>query len=162
MRYPVWFAVAEDAAEVALLLHEFNTEFTTPSPGVDFLTGRLDVLLRSLGTVAIMAGRPAIAVALITLRTNVWFDGPVALLDELYVAPTLRGQGIGSAIMDELDRFARANGVELIEINVDEGDVDARRFYDRHGFTSTEPTTNQHALYYFRELPADREGAAGA
>ena len=103
-----------------------------------------------------LVGRPAIAVALVTLRTNVWYSGPVALLDELYVAPELRNRGIGTAIMKTLHCFAHQNSVELIEINVDEGDTDAQRFYERQGYTSVEPTTNEHAFYYFRELGNER------
>ena len=48
-----------------------------------------------------------------------------------------------------------ARGVELIEINVDEGDVDAQRFYQRHGFSATEPATGERAFYYARELTTD-------
>ena len=50
---------------------------------------------------------------------------------------------------------AVARGVELIEINVDEGDVDAQRFYERHGFSATEPATGERAFYYARELTTD-------
>ena len=45
------------------------------------------MLLATDETVAILAGTPAVAVALVTLRPNVWYAGRVALLDELYVAP---------------------------------------------------------------------------
>ena len=96
------------------------------------------------------------AVALVTLRPNVWYAGRVALLDELYVVPHLRGRGIGSSIIEMLLTEAVARGVELIEINVDEGDVDAQRFYDRHDFSATEPATGERAFYYARELTTDR------
>jgi SAM-dependent methyltransferase len=145
-------ATPDDAVEVARLLHDFNTEFATPSPGVDVLAARLRSLLAGDDTLAILAGAPAVAVALVTLRPNVWYAGPVALLDELYVEPVRRGDGIGSAIIDELLTIARSCGVDLIEINVDEGDVDARRFYERHGFAATEPGSTERALYYSREL----------
>ncbi len=128
-------ATVDDAEEVALLLHDFNSEFDTPSPGPAVLAARLRTLLAGDNTVAILAGTPAVAVALVTLRTNVWYSGQVALLDELYVEPSLRGQGIGSAIVDRLVSISQASGVDLIEINVDEDDVDARRFYERHGFS---------------------------
>ena len=144
-------ATPDDAGDVARLLHDFNTEFGTPSPGVGVLKGRLESLLGLDGTAAFLVGRPPVAVALVTLRTNVWFTGPVALLDELYVVPELRNRGIGSVMMGALDSFAEASSVDLIEINVDEGDTDTRRFYERHGYTSIEPTTGEHALYYFRE-----------
>jgi GNAT superfamily N-acetyltransferase len=145
-------ATADDASDVARLLHDFNTEFDTPTPGADVLAARLGVLLAGDDTIAILAGTPSVAVALITLRPNVWYDGPVALLDELYVEPDRRGHGIGSAIIDLLMSTARARGVELIEINVDEADVDAQRFYERHGFSSTDPDTGDRAFYYNREL----------
>jgi GNAT superfamily N-acetyltransferase len=148
----VRIAGVDDAGEVARLLHDFNVEFETPTPGVETLAARLRRLLGGSTTVAILAGEPAFGVALVTVRTNVWYDGHVALLDELYVAPGRRNQGTGTALIDELLSWAQTNSVDLIEINVDEGDVDAQRFYERHGFTSTEPTTNERAFYFFREL----------
>ena len=84
-----------DAETVARLLHDFNTEFDTPSPGIAALTVRLQSLLAGPSTIAYLAGEPAVGVAVITLRTNVWYDGPVALLDELYA--TRRSQGLGAA-----------------------------------------------------------------
>jgi GNAT superfamily N-acetyltransferase len=144
-------ATPADAPEVARLLHDFNVEFDTPSPGVEVLTPRLRTLLAGEQTFAILAGQPAVAVALVTLRPNVWFDGPVALLDELYVEPALRSGGIGTAIIDLLVATCRDRGVELVEVNVDEPDVDARRFYERHGFASGEDPSERQ-LYYSREL----------
>jgi GNAT superfamily N-acetyltransferase len=149
---PLRFATTRDATEVARLLHDFNTEFGTPSPGVEVLSDRLDRLLAGGSVLAILAGEPAVAVALVTVRPNVWFEGHVALLDELYVAPQLRSQGIGTAILDLLHNHARRNGIDAIEINVDEGDIDAQRFYERHGYSSREPETGERALYYFQEL----------
>ena len=91
-------------------------------------------------------------VGLVTFRPNVWYTGRVALLDELYVVPSRRSQGIGSAIIDHLLTLARDEGVDLVEINVDEGDIDAQRFYERHGFSATEPGSSERAFYYSQEL----------
>lgn len=150
---------SEDADEVARLLHNFNSEYGVPSPGVDVLAGRLRQLLAGDNTFAIVAGTPAVGVALVTTRTNVWYSGAVALLDELYVAPQLRGQGIGSAMMDLLVTTMLSNNVSLIEINVDEGDIDAQRFYERHGFSAMPSDGTERALYYSRELGSDTEEA---
>jgi GNAT superfamily N-acetyltransferase len=144
-------ATPDDAVEVARLLHDFNTEFDTPSPGVDALAERLAELLGGPSTVAILAGRPNLGVALVTLRPNVWYPGPVALLDELYVVPDHRGRGIGSEILSHLMTVAAERSVDLIEINVDEADVDAQRFYERHGFSGLEPDTGERAYYYSLE-----------
>ncbi len=90
--------------------------------------------------------------ALLTLRPNVWHDGPVTLLDELYVVPGLRSQGLGTALLRAAEETTRQRGGELLEINVDGDDVDARRFYERHGYRNSEPRSDEQLLYYFREL----------
>jgi GNAT superfamily N-acetyltransferase len=146
-------AAVADADEVARLLHDFNVEFDTPTPGPEVLAGRLRRLLADPEqTVALVAGEPAVAVALVTLRPNVWYEGHVALLDELYVVPERRGQGIGSAVIGLLLSLARERGVALVEINVDEDDVDAQRFYERHGFSATADGSDERAFYYEQEL----------
>lgn len=145
-------ATPEDAPEVARLLHDFNTEYDWPSPGVDVLTPRLSGLLCRGDTFAVLAGSPAVGVALVTLRPNVWYEGPVAVLDELYVEPAQRGRGIGAAVIEQFLDVARDRGVALIEINVDEPDVDAQRFYRRHGFSDTDGPDGDRAFYFYREL----------
>jgi GNAT superfamily N-acetyltransferase len=149
---PVRRATPADAGVVAPLLHAFNVEFDTPTPAVEVLAERLAWLLAGDDTVALLAPEPPAAVALVTFRPNVWFAGPVALLDELYVHPDLRGGGIGSALLEHVCALAHERGAELVEINVDEGDVDARRFYERHGFANVEPGREDRLLYYYREL----------
>jgi GNAT superfamily N-acetyltransferase len=144
-------AVAE-SRDVAELLDAFNQEYGTPTPGPTVLAARLERLLAEGNVVALLAGEPAIAVALMTMRPNVWYDGPVALLDELYVTPTRRGQGLGSALLRRAEIVARQRGAELLEVNVDGHDTDARRFYERHGYANSEPGEDQPLLYYFREL----------
>jgi GNAT superfamily N-acetyltransferase len=151
-RAPLRFAAVRDAAEVGQLLHDFNTEFGRPSPGATALGDRLSRLLAGGSVFAILAGQPAVAVALFTVRPNVWYEGCIALLDELYVVPEHRDQGIGGAILDVLHRYARQNRIEAIEINVDEADVDAQRFYERYGYSSLETNTNERAFYYFQEF----------
>jgi len=144
-------ATTAEAATVARLLDAFNREYDTATPGPVVLAKRLERLLAGEETIALLAGDPAVAVAVLTLRTNVWYEGPVALLDELYVAPELRGQGVGSALLVTAESVTRARGGELPEINVDGEDTDARRFYARHGYRNSEPGQDQPLLYY-REL----------
>ena len=141
-----------DAAVVARLLDEFNREFDTPTPGVDVLTGRLERLLPGGDTVALLAREPAVGLALLTFRPNVWYDGPVAILDELYVAPALRSRGLGSALLRTAEQEVLRRDGELLEINVDAYDTDARRFYERHGYRNAEVGSDEPLLYYFREL----------
>ena len=145
-------ATVADATTVAGLLHDFNVEFGDPSPGPEVLARRLGRLLSTDGTLALLAGEPPVGFALLTLRSNVWYDTPVALLDELYVVPSMRGRGIGSALLESGCALVRGRGVELVEINVDGEDRDARRFYERHAFSCVHGDQPEPELYYSREL----------
>ena len=158
-----WAAGPEHAPHVAALLHDFNTEFDTPSPGPEILTGRLRVLLAHDDTVALLAGVPPVGLALVTFRKNVWYAGPVALLDELYVVPGRRNRGVGAGLIAAVVDLARRRGGGLVEVNVDEGDVDAQRFYERHGFSVIEPDTQERAFYFSMELdPPPRPGQSSS
>jgi GNAT superfamily N-acetyltransferase len=145
-------ATSSDADTVARLLDAFNREYQVPTPGPDVLTARLRGLLAGGDVIAFLAGDPAVAVALLTLRPNVWYDGPVVLVDELYVAPEARGRGIGSALLVAVESLTRERGGQLIEIAVDGADTDAHRFYERHGYTSMEPGQDQPSFYYHRSV----------
>lgn len=145
-------ATVEDADDIARLLHDFNTEFATPSPGPAVLATRLRPPLGGDGTFAVLAGQRPVAIGPVTLRTNVWYDGLVALLDELYVVPPLRVRGIGTTVLGLVVATCRARGVDLIEINVDEGDLDAQLFYQRNGFSMTAQGSTERSFAFFREL----------
>jgi GNAT superfamily N-acetyltransferase len=146
-------ATAADTSDVARLLDAFNREFDDPTPGPEVLEERLARLLARDDVFAVLIGDPAVGLALVTLRTNVWYDGLVGQLDELYVAPRMRSRGYGSALLKVTEAVARERRAELMEINVDGEDVDARRFYERHGYTCTAPGEPEPDLYYSRELP---------
>ncbi|GAA0629157.1 GNAT family N-acetyltransferase [Sporichthya brevicatena] len=143
-------AEAESAAQ---LLHDFNVEFDCPTPPVAELAERIRTLVTRPDFKILLAGEPAVAVAVTTFRPSLWSPGPVALLEELYVRPELRSRGIGAAVLTRAIAAAKERGVTTFEINVDEGDVDAQRFYRSHGFTEIEyPETGERAFYFHREI----------
>ncbi|HSK60614.1 MAG TPA: GNAT family N-acetyltransferase [Actinomycetospora sp.] len=141
----------DDAEVVADLLHDFNTEFDTPTPGVAVLTERLRTLLAGDGLVALLHGDPPDGLAVVSFRPNVWFDAPVALLDELYVRPDRRGRRIGHALLSAVEALAAERGGRIVEVNVDGEDVDARRFYAAHGYGFIEPGATEPSYYYAKE-----------
>ncbi|MDN4477050.1 GNAT family N-acetyltransferase [Demequina sp. SYSU T00039] len=152
VQHPVRLATRADARAAAQLLHDFNKEFDAPTPGPEVLAARLARLLDQGDTFAYLAGSPAVGIALVTLRPNVWFDGPVALLDELYVRPDLRGRTIGTDLIRAVADYCRELGVDFLEVNVDEGDKDALRFYVHHSFALRQPDTGERAFYLTRAL----------
>lgn len=144
-----------DATDAAELLDAFNREYDTPTPGPELIAVRLGAMLGRDDVTLLLAGDPPVAFALMTLRPTVWDPGPVTLLDELYVRPDLRRRGIGGALLEHALELARRRGTETFEINVDEGDADAQRFYVAHGFSDFEPDTGERAVYYHRRLVED-------
>ena len=90
----------DDAATAARLLHEFNLEFDSPTPGVRALTDRLTELLQSGDVALLLAGHGPDGIAVLRFRPALWREGLDAYLEELYVVPSLRGGGIGRALLD--------------------------------------------------------------
>jgi ribosomal protein S18 acetylase RimI-like enzyme len=143
-------ATAADSAVLARMLWDFNTEFETETDDVPVLTDRFARLLELPEIVALVAEDESAAVgfALLSLRPAIWFDGPVAQLEELYVVPDLRDRGIGTRVLDLSRRIVREAGAPEMHINVDEVDVDTRRFYERHGFVNIEEGVDYRMLCY--------------
>lgn len=140
-------AEVADAEVLGRLLHDFNTEFDSATDPAPVLEERFRRLLPDPAVLAFLAERDE-GFALVTLRPAIWFDGPVATLDELYVVPGLRDRGIGTALIAAVRAGVRERGCPELHINVDEVDVEARRFYERHGFVTVEPGTDYRMLLY--------------
>jgi len=140
-------ATPADANTLGRLLRDFNTEFESPTDPADVLASRFGRLLERDDVIALIAGE-ADGFALVTLRPAIWFDGPVAQLEELYVVPELRDSGIGTAILAAARRLVREQGSPEMHINVDEVDADTRRFYERHGFVNIEEGVEHRMLCY--------------
>ncbi|WP_408930549.1 GNAT family N-acetyltransferase [Corynebacterium axilliensis] len=110
-------AQRERAHDVAVLLRDFNAEFDTASPAIGILTERFQRLLERDDVLVCIAdlNQSAVGFAFLTLRPSPYYETPVAMLEELYVRPALRGQGIGTAIMDVVEAELHGRGVEEIQ-----------------------------------------------
>ena len=150
----VSLASAEQAGAVGRLLYDFNAEFEAPGPTAEELAARFRFLLARDDVLVLLSGDPGMPTgfAFLTLRPTPYYDGPLAQLEELYVQPGLRGRGIGTALLTAAILRVRERGAAEVHINVDEVDVDTRRFYERHGFTNVQPGQDYRMLCYLREL----------
>jgi ribosomal protein S18 acetylase RimI-like enzyme len=142
-------ATAEDAGTIACLLHDFNLEFSEPSPGVDLLTGKVEELLGAGEIVVLLSGADPDGLALFRFRPALWSEGLEAYLQELYVVPDLRGQGIGRALLEQTLEFARAAGADGIDLNTGETDAAARALYESMGFTNREGGPEGPAMLFY-------------
>lgn len=153
MTIRVTLAAPQHAAAVAGLLRDINAEFSAPCPPLEVFEKRFAQLIAGDQAYVVLAQDTApTGFALITLRPSRYYAGPIATLDELYVRPALRGQGIGSRIMELAESRARTLGVGEVQINVDEVDKAARRFYGRRGYSNIEAGQDYRMLCYVRPL----------
>lgn len=142
-----------DAVDVARLLHAFNTEFGDPTPGVEALTENARRMLDGDEITVLLGGDGPDGIALLRFRTSVWTGRPEAHLQELYVAPALRGRGIGRALLEATLATAREAGATFIDLGTGETDTAARALYESCGFTNREREPDgPRMLFYEREL----------
>jgi GNAT superfamily N-acetyltransferase len=150
----VRLASPEDASVAARLLHDFNEEFETQTPGPEVLAERLGpILADDIATEVLLGGDPPIGIAVLRLRRSIFDDGLTAYLEELYVAPDHRGEGLGRAILESTIELSRNRGARWIEVSTSEEDVAARRLYESVGFINREGVPDGPITYmYEREL----------
>ena len=146
-------ATVDDSAAIARLLHDFNLEFEEPTPGVETLTEKVRSLLEQGEITVLLVGGGPDGFALLRFRPALWSEGLEAYLQELYVVPALRGQGIGRALMERTIELARERGADGIDLNTGETDTAARSLYESMGFTNREGGPDGPSmLFYEREI----------
>lgn len=67
-----------------------------------------------------------------------------AVVEDMIVDEAYRGRGLGKALLDDLVRWARSNGVEMIELTSNPKRIAANGLYQKYGF-QLHPTN--HYLY---------------
>jgi GNAT superfamily N-acetyltransferase len=82
-------------------------------------------------------GRP-VGVAYLSFGWILERGGPAMFLEELYVLPELRGQGLGTALLDAALELARARGCRSAELEVEASHGRAANLYARAGFRPLE------------------------
>jgi ribosomal protein S18 acetylase RimI-like enzyme len=146
-------ATPADAAVIGRLLHDFNTEYDDPTPGPDKLAGRIRELLAGGDTAVLLAGAGPDGLAVLRFRPALWSEALECYLAELYVAPPVRGRGLGRALMNAAMALARDEGADYMDLGTAETDVAARALYESLGFSNREGKPDGPVNYYYeREL----------
>jgi ribosomal protein S18 acetylase RimI-like enzyme len=152
---PVRRATPSDAEPVAQLLHDCQREFDEPSPGTQLLAERYEKLIRNREMTVLLVGDGPDGFAQLRYRPWVYSAGKNAhaYLEELYVVPDRRGNGLGRALLEEAIEAARAEGATHMELGTSESDTAARGLYESAGFTNREGSPDGPVmLFYEREL----------
>jgi ribosomal protein S18 acetylase RimI-like enzyme len=146
-------ATAADAGEVARLLHDFNTEYDEYVPEVRVLTERIAEHIEHDFSTFFLGGEGPDGFASVRFRPSLISGALDAYLEELYVAPARRRQGLGRALLEAAMEETRSRGADHIDLGTSEGDTAARGLYESAGFTNREGKPDGPVmLYYERDL----------
>jgi GNAT superfamily N-acetyltransferase len=147
---PVEVTPASDLAEpLSLLETSLRDGEPVPEAFIEKLrehvrTGNMDVL------VARSEGR-TLGVAVLAYRPNIAAGALFASIEDLYVSPEARRQGVGRALLAAADKRCIAHRISYLEVQVE--DEAARSFYAALGY---EPEVTARVLS--RSLPIDVPG----
>jgi ribosomal protein S18 acetylase RimI-like enzyme len=138
---------------VARLLYDFNTEFGDPVPEPEVLGERIAQFIEDEEAIFLLVGAGPDGVAELRFRPSIMTGALDAYLEELYVAPGLRGQSLGRALLDAAMDAARERGATHMDLGTSENDEAARGLYESAGFTNRErPPDGPVMFVYERDL----------
>lgn len=142
-----------DAEIIGRLLHDFNSEFESPTPGPRVVAERVRQLLADGEITVLLGGRAPHGLAVLRFRPAIWTEALDCYLEELYVIPDRRGEGLGRALMEAAIELARSEGAARMDLGTSEDDVAARALYERLGFSNREGRADGPINYFYeREL----------
>jgi ribosomal protein S18 acetylase RimI-like enzyme len=141
--------------------HRFSYEFTRVAVRqervVGLFTGYSGKLLgrlnRRLGQLMFqqyrLRGKAALLIRALPLVFIKEADRDEYLVSNLAVRKQVRGRGIGSGLLEQVEERTREVGLRRISLMVSIGNEDARRFYESHGFKvrATQLESNKRVPY---------------
>lgn len=151
--WEVRLASSADVPDIARLLYDFNVEFESATPRPDVLVGRVQRVMADDAATWLLAGDGPDGLAQLRFRPAIFSEGLDAHLEELYVEPAMRGNGMGRALLEAAMQASRRRGATRIDLGTSENDTEALSLYRSAGFTDREETPDGPVMLYFeREL----------
>lgn len=147
---PAGIAYAETIGQ---LLHDFNREFDEPTPGPGAIAERVRELLAADEITVLLGATEAQGLVVLRFRPALYTDALDCYLEELYVVPRHRGQGLGRALMEAAIEHARHKGAAHMDLGAGEDDTAARTLYQSLGFSNRGGRPDGPVNYFYeREL----------
>lgn len=130
-------ATTDDIPQLCLLLDLLFEQEAEFRPDHDRQARGLAAIMETSGTGDIfMARREGRVIGMVSLLYSVStaLGAPVALLEDMVIAPDERGSGVGSALISHALEHAENMGCKRITLLTDHDNIPAQQFYQKHGF----------------------------
>lgn len=128
----------EDVPAIVALLRQDALGAEREGVGLDDYLAAFDAIAAEGGNAVIVGedGNRIVATYQLTFITGLSLRATRrAQVESVRVAADLRGQGVGAAMFADAEARARAAGCGLMQLTMNAGRHDARRFYERLGFS---------------------------
>jgi ribosomal protein S18 acetylase RimI-like enzyme len=102
------------------------------------MAARCEELLAADEITALLVGDGPEGLAVVRFKPSLWATAEEAYLEELYVVPDQRGNGLGRALLGAVLELSRERGVTYISLGTSTDDTAAIGLYESAGFTNRE------------------------
>ena len=153
----------EDTPQIVPLLQAQVASTGRQAPDPDALAELVHALLISQFSDFLLAeiDNQPLGVLQINYRLSTWEVAPYAVIEDFYLAPQLRGQGVGPRMLDYACGRAEARGSAFVEAALRPEDRAAQRLYQQFGFVDTPRSIWRRDLPFDCATPLDEpDGAA--
>ena len=150
----VRLATSDDLEAVVRLIAEFRDWWGKSGPSSEAITVTAAELLENEDTEFLLAlndAGEAVGVCQLRYRLSLWTGADDCWLEDLFVSERARGGGHGRALVEAAFDSARERGCRRMELDVNEQNAGALRFYESLGF-SREPKPPGRTLFISRLL----------
>lgn len=132
----------EDAPLLAPLISALATEEGVTPPEPEALEEIIRAMLTTGFSDFVIAERgpnedEVVGCIQINYRLSTWAAAPYAYLEDFYLVPEARAQGIGTKLLDYACQRAEGKGCQNVQLDVREANKGAMRLYARYGFKVT-------------------------
>lgn len=99
----------------------------------------LSMLLESNDAILLVAEHEGEVIGMVSLQflISTAIGGRSGLIEDLVVAGTHRGSGVGTRLIESLVDAARIKGIERLSLGADRRNLPALTFYEKHGFSAS-------------------------
>jgi len=130
-------ATLDDVQDITPLIAElFHVIDHPPRDSFDHVVENYRTIMKDSSHHILLAfiGEEVVGLIHFFIRPTLIHTGPSALIDELVVAKTHHGRGIGSQLISKVVDMCRDFGCEELEVGTETSNTKARKFYRQCGF----------------------------